>query len=235
MDQDLYEAPLALTKLPLFWTARKGMEATSTRGSVQHTIALFTSNILHHILQLAFEDRHTLTALLRWDPTVSDRLAGALRDVDSAFHRLSFEEEYLFILRDLESSIQQAPLIWAEVATINVRLDSLSGRISQVAPRSHSLIGYPRIRGSTETSLFHNAQHILITGGNFTIHSTQNTPDNISQTDTPPFQSVDGLGTTESYGENIFCPLRRMFVCIKHAIVWIARRVEGAVRRGCRA
>ncbi|KAF9548098.1 hypothetical protein CPC08DRAFT_794684 [Agrocybe pediades] len=113
------------------------------------------------------------------DPSVTDRLMAALRSVDMPWQRLSFEEEYLLILRDLGSIIQREPHVWAEVATINIRLDSLNARIAQVAPRSHLLMGHSRTRGSTETSLFHNAQQIMITGGNFTIHSAQNqnTPD----------------------------------------------------------
>ncbi|KAF9540981.1 hypothetical protein CPC08DRAFT_756203 [Agrocybe pediades] len=154
------------------------MEANTPMGPAHDTIALFTSNISRHILQLALADRQILTALLRWDPSVSERLTRALR-----------------ILRDLEGSVQQEPLIWAEVATINIRLDSLSALIAQVAPRSNLLMGHSRSRSSTETSLFHNAQQIMITGGSFTIHSAQNTPI---------------VNTSEIDGESSFCPIRRM-------------------------
>ncbi|KAF9542662.1 hypothetical protein CPC08DRAFT_824249, partial [Agrocybe pediades] len=153
-------------------------------GSVHNDIALSTSNICHHILQLTLDERQILTALLRWDPGVSDRLARALQSVNLLWQRLSFEEEYSLILRDLESIILRAPLIWAEVATINIRLDSLSARISQVSPGSVSLMGHVRDRSSTETSLFHNAQQIMIMGGSFTVHS-QITPQDIAPTSSP--------------------------------------------------
>ncbi|KAF4615777.1 hypothetical protein D9613_012404 [Agrocybe pediades] len=63
-------------------------------GSAHETISLFTSNISHHILHLSLEDRQTLTALLRWDPSVTDRLMTAIRSVGLPWQRLSFEEEY---------------------------------------------------------------------------------------------------------------------------------------------
>ncbi|KAF4615781.1 hypothetical protein D9613_012397 [Agrocybe pediades] len=171
-------------------------------GSVHDTISRSTSNITRNILQLALDDRQILTALLRWDPNVSDRLTRALQSVDLPWQRLSFEEEYAFILRDLESSIQQAPLILAEVATINIRLDGLGARISQVAPGSHSLMGHVAGRNSTETS------------GIFTINS-QNAP-------------ADGLTTTESDQENIFYPLRRVLAGIKRVIMGITHKLDGA-------
>ncbi|KAF9548108.1 hypothetical protein CPC08DRAFT_769302 [Agrocybe pediades] len=143
----------------------------------------------------------------------------ALQSVDLPWQRLSFEEEYALILRDLEISIQQAPLIWAEVATINIRLNSLSAHISQVVPGLHSIMGHVPGRNLTETSLFHNAQQILITGGIFTIYS-QNAP-------------ADGLTSTENDRENIFYPLRRVLVGIKCVIMRIAHKLDGAIRRGC--
>ncbi|KAF9541704.1 hypothetical protein CPC08DRAFT_824352 [Agrocybe pediades] len=120
--------------------------------SAHDTIALLTSKISHYILHLAPEDRNTLIALLRWDPSVSHRLTRALQSVDLTWQKLVFEEEYALILRDLESNIHQMPLIWADIATINVRLDSLSARISRVAPGSHSLMGHVLGRSSTDTS-----------------------------------------------------------------------------------
>ncbi|KAF4615813.1 hypothetical protein D9613_012417 [Agrocybe pediades] len=125
-----------------------------------NTISLFTSNISRHILHLALNDRQILTALLRWDPSVTDRLATALQSVDLPWQRLSFEEEYCLILRDLESIIQRAPRIWAEVATINIRLDSLSARIAQA--RSHLLMGHSSSRSSTETSAHYTCYSYLL-------------------------------------------------------------------------
>ncbi|KAF4615812.1 hypothetical protein D9613_012416 [Agrocybe pediades] len=179
-------------------------------SSVQDTIDLFTSNISLHILKLEVADRETLIALVKWDPSVSDRLTRALRSVDSPWRRISIEEEYALILRDLQSAIQQAPIIWAKIATLNIRLEGLNARLSQVAPGSHTLLGHV-------LGLFHNAQQILITGGNFTIHS-QNAP-------------AGALTTTESDRENIFYPLRRVFVGIKRVVMRIAHKLDGAVRR----
>ncbi|KAF9548101.1 hypothetical protein CPC08DRAFT_823547 [Agrocybe pediades] len=96
------------------------------------TIALFTSSISRHILQLEVEDRQTLTALLRWEPSVSNRLTRVLQLVDSPWKRQSLEEDYFLLLHDLEASIRQTPIIWAEVARINIRSDNLNARISQV-------------------------------------------------------------------------------------------------------
>ncbi|KAF9541599.1 hypothetical protein CPC08DRAFT_717117 [Agrocybe pediades] len=200
--------------------------------SPHDTISLFTSNISRHILHLALDDRQILTALLRWDPSASDRLTRALRSVNSPWQTLSLEEEYALILRDLESSIQQAPPIWAEVATINIRLDSLSARISQVAPGSHSVMGHVRAWNSTETSFFHNAQHIMIMGGNFTMHSTQHLPENSAPASSPPLQLLDERSTMEIGGEIMLDPLRRIFVGIKRAIKRIAHKVDRAVRMG---
>ncbi|KAF9548106.1 hypothetical protein CPC08DRAFT_715647 [Agrocybe pediades] len=202
-------------------------------GSVHDTIALFTSNISGHILQLALEDRQTLTALLKWDPTVSGRLTRALQFVESPWHRLSFEEEYFFILRDLERSIQQAPLIWADVASINIRLDSLSARISQGAPRLHSPMGHLRGANSTETSLFHNAQQVMIMGGSFTIHS-QNAQGTIAPASSPPPQSVEDLATNESIGQDILCPLRRILAYVMRVIRRTIHGVKRALRTGGR-
>ncbi|KAF4615747.1 hypothetical protein D9613_012401 [Agrocybe pediades] len=190
-------------------------------GSVQDAIALTTSNICSHIMKLEVADRQTLTALLKWDPSVSDRLTRALQYVKLPWQRLSFEEDYALILRDLETTIQRAPLIWAEVAAVNIRLDSLSARIAQVAPRSHLLMGHSRSRSSTETSLFHDAQQIMINGGTFTIHSAQN-------------QNTSDVNTNrgEIDGESPLCIIRRILVRIKRIVMIIVHSVEGAVRRG---
>ncbi|KAF9553762.1 hypothetical protein CPC08DRAFT_713486 [Agrocybe pediades] len=201
-------------------------------GSVQVNISLITSSICCYILQLGLDDRQILTALLKWDPSASDRLTRALQSVDLPWQKLSFEEEYSLILHDLESVIQQTPLLWAEVATVNIRLDSLSARISQVSPGSVSLMGHVRDRSSTGTSLFHNAQQIMIMGGSFTVHS-QITPQNIAPASSPQPLLLDERTPTEIGAENPFCPIRRLFVCVKYVIMLIAHKVDGAVRRRC--
>ncbi|KAF9542663.1 hypothetical protein CPC08DRAFT_439018 [Agrocybe pediades] len=199
---------------------------------VHETILIFTSNISRHILQLALDDRQILTALLRWDPSVSNRLIRALQSVDSPWKRQSLEEEYFLLLRDLEAGIRQAPIIWAEVARINIRLESLSARLLQVARGSHTLMGHLSNENASEASIFHSAQHVMITGGNFTIHS-QDARNTIATASSPsPSQTAHELSTTPSDGENLFCPLRRVFARIEHVIMRIIHEVGRAVRRG---
>ncbi|KAF9541698.1 hypothetical protein CPC08DRAFT_770560 [Agrocybe pediades] len=121
--------------------------------SVHDTISFFASSISRHILQIALDDREILTALLRWDPSVSDHLIRALHSVDSPWKRKNLEEDYRILLRDLEASIRQTPIIWAEVARINIRLESLSARILQVARGSHTLMGHLSDQNVSEAML----------------------------------------------------------------------------------
>ncbi|KAF9550764.1 hypothetical protein CPC08DRAFT_321557 [Agrocybe pediades] len=131
-----------------------------------------TLKISDNVLALPAPDRRVLLALLKWSPYVSQRLSAALEAIASPWVRRCTEEDYLLILYDLEQCIRQTPIIWADVARINIRLDNLYACLQQVVP-TFSAQGDLK-QGSAvgdSASFFHSAQQIAIHGGSFTIYS----------------------------------------------------------------
>ncbi|KAF9541597.1 hypothetical protein CPC08DRAFT_717116 [Agrocybe pediades] len=135
-------------------------------------LSLETLNTSSKILTLASEDRRVLVALLKWSPNVSQRVGAALDSLASPWTRKCIEEDYLMILHDLEHAMEKTPIIWADIAQINIRLDNLYACLQQVVPSfaaqgdstRESVVGNP-------ASFFQSAQQITINGGSFTILS----------------------------------------------------------------
>ncbi|KAF9535959.1 hypothetical protein CPC08DRAFT_771834 [Agrocybe pediades] len=94
-------------------------------------LLLQTETISSKVLALQADDRRVLLALLKWSPYVSRKICAALEAVASPWMQKCAEEDYLLILYDLEQSIQQAPIIWSNVAQINIRLVNLYARLQQ--------------------------------------------------------------------------------------------------------
>ncbi|KAF4615746.1 hypothetical protein D9613_012402 [Agrocybe pediades] len=123
---------------------------------------------------LPAEDRRILVALLKWSPSISQRLCNALESVMSPWIQKCTEEDYLLILHDLERSIQQSPIVWTDIAQINIRLDSIYARLQQVVP---TLAVHGELRRETTAGdsasgfcLLRQGHEITIHGGSFTIY-----------------------------------------------------------------
>ncbi|KAF9540983.1 hypothetical protein CPC08DRAFT_804044 [Agrocybe pediades] len=135
-------------------------------------LSLEALNISSKILTLAHEDRRILVALLKWSPNASQRVGAALDALASPWTRRCIEEDYLLILHDLEHGVQKTPIIWADIAHINIRLENLYACLQQVVP-NFAAQGVPTRESAVgnPASFFQSAQQITIHGGSFTIFS----------------------------------------------------------------
>ncbi|KAF9553759.1 hypothetical protein CPC08DRAFT_767295 [Agrocybe pediades] len=119
---------------------------------------------------LPIERRRHLMAILKWNTSVSEGILCALERIDAPWTKQNILYEYLVFLNDLILTIQKVPIVLADIADCNIKLDALQAKISQLSPTSEIR---QRTQDKTEgfrgLSMFHNAQQVAIFGGNFTI------------------------------------------------------------------
>ncbi|KAF9548104.1 hypothetical protein CPC08DRAFT_347855 [Agrocybe pediades] len=141
-------------------------------SAAEYSITQITSDIWGCMMALPVEQRRDLMAILKWNTDVSEGILHAWEHVDSPWTKQSIMDEYLVFLNDLTLAIQQVPIVLADIADCNIKLDALQARISPLSPtsaiRSRTQDDTERSRG---LSMFHDVQQIAIFGGNFTVAS----------------------------------------------------------------